>query len=437
MNLNGRNFLVDHANLRLLYPMHLPAESGSTKAHPAFMECSGSFVRLGAAGWCSSAATRLTVGVALNALAGVALDISCFGVDAANKLSDDRYFIFYNQKQSPCGSLEASGAGEGYVQRFTVDLAQLPQFIRKLVFVVTLDGAHDMSCLGEGYLLLLDNGRELARFGFSGRDFSKETAVIVAEVYHKDVWRFAAVAQGFNGGLNVLVKHFGGEEKAQPPQIPPVQQVPPPVPTPPATPKLNLGKITLDNKGDKQAVDLRKGGGMQPIAVNLNWDNPGAEKRGFFGDLQASPNLDLGSMYRLKSGKTGVTQPLGKSFGARDHTPFIFLHNDDRSGAAAGGENLTILRPDLIDLVVVFAMVYRGASDFTQVAARLRLRDKAGNEIFMRLGSPDKKLNFCAICTIRNAGERVETTKEEQYFPGHREADQRFGFGFTWTTGAK
>jgi stress response protein SCP2 len=129
------------------------------------MECSGSFVRLVAAGRCSSAATRLTVGEALNAPAGVALNISCFGVDAADKLSDDHYFIFYNQKQSPCGSLVASGAGEGDVQRFTVDLAQLPQFIRKLVFVVTLNGAQDMSCLGESYLLL-DNGRELARFGF-------------------------------------------------------------------------------------------------------------------------------------------------------------------------------------------------------------------------------------------------------------------------------
>lgn len=382
-------------------------------------------------------ATRLTIGMTLQAPAGVALDISCFGVDAADKLSDDRYFIFYNQKKSPCGSIMIIDAAEGEAQRFSLDLAQLPQAIRKLVFVVTLDGAQDMSCLGESYLRLLDNGRELARFGFSSRDFAKEKAVIVAEIYHKDVWRFAAVGQGFNGGLSALLKHFGGEEKAEPPQIPPVQPVPPPVPTPPGTPKLNLGKITLDKKGDKQTVDLRKGGGLQPIAVNLNWDNPGAEKRGFFGGLQASPDLDLGCMYRLKSGEIGVIQPLGKSFGARDHTPFIFLDKDDRSGAAADGENLTIFRPDLIDLVVVFAMVYSGASDFTQVAARLTLRDQEGNEIFMRLGNPDKKLNFCAICTIRNAGQRVEITKEEHYFRGHREADQRFGFGFTWTTGSK
>jgi tellurite resistance protein TerA len=381
--------------------------------------------------------TRLTVGVGLQAPAGVALDTSCFGVDAADKLSDDRYFIFYNQKKSQCGSIMIIDAAEGEAQRFSVELAQLPQAIRKLVFVVTLDGAQDMSCLGDSYLRLLDNGRELARFGFSSRDFSKEKAVIVAEIYHKDVWRFAAVGQGFNGGLSALLKHFGGEEKAEPPQIPPVQPVPPPVSTPPATPKLNLGKITLEKKGDKQTVDLRKGGGVQPIAVNLNWDNPGAEKRGFFGGSQASPDLDLGCMYRLKSGEIGVIQPLGKSFGARDYTPFIFLDKDDRSGAAADGENLTIFRPDLIDLVVVFAMVYSGASDFTEVAARLTLRDQEGNEIFMRLGCPDKKLNFCAICTIRNAGQRVEITKEEHYFRGHREADQHFGFGFTWTTGSK
>ena len=29
------------------------------------------------------------------------IDISCFGVDAQNKLSDDRYFVFYNQRFAP------------------------------------------------------------------------------------------------------------------------------------------------------------------------------------------------------------------------------------------------------------------------------------------------------------------------------------------------
>jgi hypothetical protein len=31
----------------------------------------------------------------------------------------------------------------------------------------------------------------------------------------------------------------------------------------------------------------------------------------------------------------------------------------------------------------------------------------------------------------------VEITKEEQYFRGHRDADERYGFGFRWARGSK
>ena len=29
------------------------------------------------------------------------LDVACFGLDSAGRLSDEQYFVFYNQKQSP------------------------------------------------------------------------------------------------------------------------------------------------------------------------------------------------------------------------------------------------------------------------------------------------------------------------------------------------
>ncbi|NOS89613.1 MAG: tellurium resistance protein, partial [Methylococcaceae bacterium] len=49
-----------------------------------------------------------TIEVSLNISFSVSkvIDFSCFGVDQSNKLSDDRYFIFYNQKQSPDNALE-------------------------------------------------------------------------------------------------------------------------------------------------------------------------------------------------------------------------------------------------------------------------------------------------------------------------------------------
>ena len=50
-----------------------------------------------------TAGTDLYVGIQLNA-PGTSWDISCFGLDVNDKLSDDRYFVFYNQPKSPDGS---------------------------------------------------------------------------------------------------------------------------------------------------------------------------------------------------------------------------------------------------------------------------------------------------------------------------------------------
>lgn len=157
-------------------------------------------------------ATQIQVGLAIKAPSGMTLDISCFGIDAQGKLSDDRYFIFYNQKNSPCGALCSLGAQQGDMEQFRIDLSKLPPSIHKLVFTVTIDGNGTMSAIQNGYLRLLENNNELNRFSFEGTDFSAEKAIIIGELYRKDIWRFAAVGQGFNGGLSALLAHFGGEE---------------------------------------------------------------------------------------------------------------------------------------------------------------------------------------------------------------------------------
>lgn len=159
-------------------------------------------------------ATMIQVGLAVTARSGIVFDISCFGVDAQDKLSDDRYFIFYNQKTSPDGSLSSIGAGTGDNERFQLDLARLPQTIRKLVFTITSDQEGAMAQIRQGHWRILDRGNEVGKFSFSGADFKAEKAIIAAEIYLKDVWRVAAVGQGFNGGLSTLLKHYGGTEVA-------------------------------------------------------------------------------------------------------------------------------------------------------------------------------------------------------------------------------
>ncbi|MEU5365992.1 TerD family protein [Streptomyces sp. NPDC005925] len=157
-----------------------------------------------------TAGTDLYVGVQISG-PGLSFDISCFGLDASERLSDDRYFIFYNQPKSPEESVQLLGAQAGDTESFRVTLDRIPPQIQKLSFTATIDGAGQMSQVGPGYLRIVAGGEEVARYPFSGSEFTTERAVMLGDLYLKDVWRFAAVGQGFDGGLEALLKNFGGE----------------------------------------------------------------------------------------------------------------------------------------------------------------------------------------------------------------------------------
>lgn len=194
-----------------------------------------------------TAGTDLYVGVQI-AGPGLTFDISCFGLDVDERLSDEQYFVFFNQPKSPEESIQLLGAQAGDTESFRVTLDRIPAKIQKLSFTATLDGAGQMSQIAPGYLRIVAGGEEVARYSFSGTEFSTERAVMLGDFYLKDVWRFAAVGQGFDGGLDALLKNFGGEvaeeePAAQQPQAaaapsfaPPAQATAPPAFGAPSTP---------------------------------------------------------------------------------------------------------------------------------------------------------------------------------------------------------
>ncbi|WP_405731449.1 TerD family protein [Streptomyces sp. NBC_00028] len=157
-----------------------------------------------------TAGTDLYVGVQITG-PGLSFDISCFGLDADERLSDDRYFVFFNQPKSPEESIQLLGAQAGDTESFRITLDRVPAQIQKLSFTATIDGAGQMSQVAPGYLRIVAGGEEVARYSFNGSEFSTERAVMLGDFYLKDVWRFAAVGQGFDGGLEALLKNFGGE----------------------------------------------------------------------------------------------------------------------------------------------------------------------------------------------------------------------------------
>ncbi|WP_399929317.1 TerD family protein [Streptomyces kanamyceticus] len=185
-----------------------------------------------------TAGTDLYVGVQISA-PGLTFDISCFGLDASERLSDDRYFIFFNQPKSPEESIQLLGAQAGDTESFRVTLDRIPPQIQRLSFTATIDGAGQMSQVASGYIRIVAGGEEVARYAFTGAEFSTERAVMLGDFYLKDVWRFAAIGQGFDGGLDALLRNFGGEvaeeepapaqpQAAAPSFAPPAQAAAPP-----------------------------------------------------------------------------------------------------------------------------------------------------------------------------------------------------------------
>ncbi len=247
----------------------------------------------------------MDIEVEMSVNGGAVYDFCCFGVDAAGKLSDDRYMVFYNQTQSPGREICYRASGNG--ANFTVNLNRLPASVNKLVFTVSIDGNGTMGNIVSHILNIKQNGQTVATMPLSGQDFHTEKAIIAIEIYRKDVWRFAAVASGFNGGLGDLLRAYGGEEitpAAAPAQVQPGYGQQTPAPAQPV-----YGQQTPAPAqpvyGQQTPAQAQPGYGQQPAreepnrrqAINMGVPRPAAPR-------QVTPQQGYGQ-------QTGYNQPSG------------------------------------------------------------------------------------------------------------------------------
>lgn len=390
---------------------------------------------------------------------GFSVDVTCFGLDQAGKLSDDRYMIFYNQKSAPGNAINFTTEQNQF--RFQTNLSALPASIDKLVFAASTDADKSMRALGSCQMTIGDG----LCFPFSGADFLDEKAIIIGELYRRDgAWRFGSVGQGFNGGLSALLKHFGGTEAAptSAPTSAPTAAPTPPAPTPkpapaPESKKISLSKVTLEKRGDKISLEKQGKQAFGRIRINLNWNQqapaPAApEKAGFFNKLfNASPakkrggiDLDLACLFELADGRKSAVQALGEGWGSYDHPPYIHLEGDDRTGAITTGENMFIngAQFDKIKRILIYTFIYEGAPNWavTNGVVTVEIPGQPPVEVQLDNGTNSP---MCAIALIENIGGNIQVTKLVEYFSGHgkisphEEMDQRYKFGLRWGIGSK
>ena len=180
--------------------------------------------------------TTKMIEVKLNIVGNAVYDFSCFGVDINNKLSDDRYMVFYNQKTSPNGEIEYIEGNNSAV--FKVMTNSIPAAIQKLVFTASIDGVGTMGEIAAHTISVNNEGAPPALTAhLQGTSFNVEKAIISIELYRKNEWRFALTASGFNGGIADLLHYYGGTSAEEAALTAPPEPETPPEPPKPEPPK--------------------------------------------------------------------------------------------------------------------------------------------------------------------------------------------------------
>lgn len=394
----------------------------------------------------------------------------------SGKVRSDADFVFYNQPAHASGAVRHEGKsgpdtpGGPVTDVLSVDLARVEPEVERIVLAASADGG-DFGHVPGLFVRVIDaeGGAELARY--ESTDATVETAFVLGDLYRRNGgWKFRAVGQGYDSGLaglatdyGITVDEPGAVESAS---VEPVVAKSFPVVAEPrgavaAGPPVRLTKVTLTK--ESPTVSLTKGAGATGgvMRVNLNWETrtekeaqADGPRAGFWGlgrrRETAAPHaaggldLDLCVLYELADGSKGVVQAL-QGFGSLTEPPYIQLDADDRTGARAEGENLTINldRSDEFRRLLVFVVIYAGASDFADLHATVTLKPHDGAPIEFSLDECTVPARTCALALLTQEGGDLTVRREARFLvnkPGismQQTADEAYGWGLNWTPAVK
>ncbi len=160
---------------------------------------------------------------------------------------------------------------------------------------------------------------------------------------------------------------------------------------------------------------------------------------GLFGGSQGI-DLDLGCLYELKDGQKGAVQALGNGFGALNRPPYIALDGDDRTGAAAAGENLRINGDQIgnIKRILVYTFIYEGIANWQQADGIVTIRYPKAEDLIVKMDEYNSSDRMCGLALLENMNdETFSVEKIVRFFPGHEALDQAFHWGLRWKAGRK
>ncbi|MFF9309538.1 TerD family protein [Streptomyces sp. NPDC014748] len=137
------------------------------------------------------------------------IDVVAFVLDEDEQVSCDGDFVFYGAPESSDGAtrLLCDGPTE---QSIAVDLAALPPAARRIAIAAAVDGAATFGDVGAVHLTLAPGVDAPAAAQATLDAATSERTLLLAEIYRRGPrWRFRAVGQGYDHGLEALVRGYG------------------------------------------------------------------------------------------------------------------------------------------------------------------------------------------------------------------------------------
>jgi len=169
--------------------------------------------------------TNITVGLGWEPNEGTGaefdLDVSAIMIDSNRKIPSKEYFVFFNNLNSPDGSVIHTGddpdgkSSDGSDdESLIIDLKKVNSSIQEILFVVTINDAiqnkQNFGQVRDSYIRLVDNsnGKEVMKYEL-GEDFSIETGIEFGRLYKRNnEWKFDASGIGYKEDLNFFISKY-------------------------------------------------------------------------------------------------------------------------------------------------------------------------------------------------------------------------------------
>lgn len=147
------------------------------------------------------------------------LDLCAFLVDANGKMSNDKNFVFFNNKKSPCGSVASrgdnlTGAGDGDDEVLDINLGTVPADVSKIIIAVSIYNAaskgQSLKSLDNAFVRIVnaEGDAELAKYNLTNFENASANFVLGELVRGDAGWSFTAIGEPKAGELGELAQSF-------------------------------------------------------------------------------------------------------------------------------------------------------------------------------------------------------------------------------------